>query len=311
MMLLLRGSVVVFASSFLLYVALSILLALIWRLGSYRIQSASSRALFLLRAAPMAVSISVAAILLVPSFIGFEPRGTRETIGVIGAAFTLAGLAVLGAGAAGALRAWKHASRFLSTQVKNASPLASIGASRVIEVTSDLAGPVVVGIHHPTLLVPRMAKDILSGPELDAAIRHESAHVTRRDNLKKLTLQFLAFPFLSEIGEAWNRAAELDADALSVQDPQEALDLASALLKIAQSRSKGPVPSLAMSLVPQTGTPLATRVERLLLWTPRSKRTPRHPMFVAGTLLFAGAALAWCYVPLLGQVHEITELLFR
>lgn len=310
-MFLLRGTVVVLASSFLLYLGSSLLLALICRLGLFRIQRASSRTLFILRVAPMALAMFVAAILLVPSFVGFEPRGTQETIGLLGAAFALAGLAILGTGAAHAFRAWRHASQFLANQVTGSAAFAVCGKSKIIEVASELAGPVVVGIHHPTLLVPSGVRESLSGPELNAAIRHESAHVVRRDNLKKLTLQFLSFPFLSEIEEAWNRAAEIDADALSVRDPQEALDLASALLKIAQSKAKGVVPRIAMSLVPRVGAPLAMRVERLLLWTPQTKASSRLPMPVAGALLLAAATVAWGYAPLLGQVHEWTELLLR
>jgi Zn-dependent protease with chaperone function len=67
---------------------------------------------------------------------------------------------------------------------------------------------------------------------LQTALNHEVAHVSRRDNLKKLLLRFVAFPGMSGLETAWLEATEMAADDAAVSTAGDALDLAAALIKL-------------------------------------------------------------------------------
>jgi len=60
------------------------------------------------------------------------------------------------------------------------------------------------------------------------------AHAHRRDNLKKLLFRFCAFPGMSRLEAAWCEAEEMAADDAAVASVGDALDLASALIKLSR-----------------------------------------------------------------------------
>ena len=148
---------------------------------------------------------------------------------------------------------------------------------------------------------------MLHADELAAAIRHELVHVRRRDNLKKLLLRAFAFPFFGMLERAWIEAAEINADDEATKDEREALDLASALLKISRLNARVSCRELAMDLV-SARDPVEARVERLLAWKSRAPaaRSWRLPVMLAilSVVMFASM---WELAP----VHAITELLIR
>jgi beta-lactamase regulating signal transducer with metallopeptidase domain len=145
---------------------------------------------------------------------------------------------------------------------------------------------------------------------MQAAIRHELAHASRHDNFKKLAFQVSRFPFLSGLERSWMQAAELAADDAAVIDESSAVDLASALLKVASRTPAREMPELATSLVPHTEQELRTRIERLISWEHRPASASRRRLWVLFILTGLGA-LAVSYGPLLRQVHELSELLIR
>jgi Zn-dependent protease with chaperone function len=156
----------------------------------------------------------------------------------------------------------------------------------------------------------RAAKRALNEEELQAALRHEFAHVKRRDNLRKLMLRLVAFPGMAALENAWRQATEMAADDAAVSNAAEALDLAAAVIKLSRL-APHPAPELTTALVDNPAECVSVRVARLIAWrepTPAKTGSLRYAWCVAAALL---AALAVTYHPLLIQVHAATEWLVR
>jgi hypothetical protein len=306
-MYLLRCAVVSLGVFFLLYAAFSGLIALCWRF----IKTANATALFALRVLPMFAAGAVVLLLTMPSFLYLEPHAVEEEFGLSGLAMALCGVAVLVVGFISALVAWWRASRFVALCTANSQRLNTNVGVPAYEVSCAAPALLVSGVYRPRLLVSGRAAEILSPSEMEVAIRHELAHVRGRDNLKKMVLRFCAFPFLSTLEREWLMAAEMAADDAAVTDERTALDLASALIKIARVSNGTMAPDLAMSLVPEKGASLRARVQRLLSWQrPVSARRPYLRKIVAlGSLAAVLVALNYSWV--LAQMHEFTELLVR
>ena len=105
----------------------------------------------------------------------------------------------------------------------------------------------------------------MSEGELARAISHESAHITRHDNLKKLMLRVCSFPRFGQLEQQWLAAVEIDADQHAVSNKREALDLASALVKA--SRLSIPTAELTTNLTGEPGALLQVRIQRRLAGT--------------------------------------------
>ncbi|HJX83588.1 MAG TPA: hypothetical protein VJ723_04510 [Candidatus Angelobacter sp.] len=306
-MYLLRCAVVSLGVFFLLYTGFSALVAVCWRF----IKTANATVLFALRVLPMFAAGAVVLLLTMPSFLYLEPHAVEEEFGLSGLAAALCGAAVLAVGFVSAVVAWWRASRFVARCTANSRRLdANVGVP-AFEVSCAAPALVVSGVYRPRLLVSGEAAGLLSPSEMAVAIRHEMAHVLGRDNLKKMVLRFCAFPFLSSLEREWLMAAEMAADDAAVTDERTALDLASALIKIARASAGTMAPELAMSLVPEKGARLSARIQRLLSWQlPVSARRPYLRKIVAvGSLAAILVALNYSWV--LAQMHEFTELLVR
>jgi hypothetical protein len=104
-------------------------------------------------------------------------------------------------------------------------------------------------------------------------------------------------------------AAEFAADDAAATDESSAMDLASALLKVATQASARQMPELAASLLPDTDHTLRARIERLMAWQPRPAcaRSHRSTLFIVATFGIFAVSLG----PLLRHVHELSEFLIR
>src|ERR1700733_4029937 len=58
-------------------------------------------------------------------------------------------------------------------------------------ISSQIAGPVSLGFFDPAILIPRAFLDTLSDSELDHIVRHELAHLRRRDDWPNLAQRFI------------------------------------------------------------------------------------------------------------------------
>jgi Zn-dependent protease with chaperone function len=136
-------------------------------------------------------------------------------------------------------------------------------------------------------------------------LRHEAAHVTLRDNLKRFAMRaspdFIAAG--SAIERAWSSAAEEAADAAAVAEhPSTALALADALIRVARLAPPR-TPELASAFY--LGGSIESRVRRLV--APDSQ-SPQAPSRLGRVLLIGGslciAAALFVSAPLLHQAME-------
>ena len=124
-----------------------------------------------------------------------------------------------------------------------------------------------------------------SSPEQrDAALSHERAHCNSGDNLKRFLILLApdAVPMWGTfhgLERAWSKFTEWAADdEASAGDPQRALSLASALVRVAKMGSKPRLNYLSCSLV-GGDRELSERVDRLL----RPQPKPGKPVQGSGS----------------------------
>jgi beta-lactamase regulating signal transducer with metallopeptidase domain len=305
-----RGGVIALGVFFLVYAALSLLVGAGWRALRRDRRRVSSATAYGLRILPLAAALVVVALFTVPSFLRFEPRWDDEPIGIAALALASAGAVILIFGIINALLAWIRSSRCVSSWTSGSRTLNLEATAPAFQTPESAPLLAVAGLCRPKLLISGCARRLLDPGELDVAIRHELAHVRRRDNLKKLLLRACVFPFLGALERSWLEAAEINADDEAVQDERSALDLASALLKVSRLSPRAPGPELAMDLVSGAPGAVGARVERLLAWTPRARPQPRFCIGVPAALVSAVAA-GLTYMWVLARVHQFTELLVR
>jgi len=179
----------------------------------------------------------------------------------------------------------------------------------------------VTGIFRPRVLLSGTAEFSLNDNELRTALRHELAHVRRRDNLKKLLLRFLAFPGMKSMETAWLESTEMAADDDAVNNTGDALDLAAALIKLLtlSPRPQYSEEELMTAFVHSSAALMNARIERLIAWGENhrldrcrhSQRRPAAFLAVTAIAVITTAAFALTYSQLLTQVHTATEWLVR
>jgi hypothetical protein len=160
---------------------------------------------------------------------------------------------------------------------------------------------------------------ILSRDQLDAALRHEHAHWTSRDNLKRLVLMLAPdmLPFLHgfrNLEQAWARYTERAADDRAVAgDAGLSLSLATALVRVSRL---GIAPRASALVAPLLATDddLPARIQRLLTAAPRAET--HEPwmgcLFAGAAAMLSGALLTVGLQPaLLYPVHRLLEHLIQ
>lgn len=308
---LLRLTLLASAVFFLCYVSLSAAIAAMWTVVRSRARIWNAELLYGLRIAPFAFAIAVVGLFVIPSFLYLEPLGTSEVLGTPALGLASGGIAVVATGAASVLLASWRTARFIAACTKTRQLEIADSDTPAIEISGSAAILAVAGVCQPKLLISEQAHRLLEPGEMQAAIQHELAHVVRHDNLKKLAIRFVRFPFLAGLERRWLQAAELAADDAAVDNENAAVNLASALLKVARQSNGARIPDVAMSLVPENECTLRVRVERLLAWKPvETQRRPRASWWTALGLPVL-VVVAVCYWPLLRNVHELSELFVR
>jgi hypothetical protein len=316
----LRGLAICSATFFLVYLALSIAVIIVWPKAFHHAQKRSAQfcadVLFLFRISPLFFGLLVTLLFAGPSFLIFEPRTANEPIGAWLPLLAFGGLAVLGAGAGNAALALQGISKAAAGWASSATAMsfpAKVTAQADFLRTTAIAPPLTTaGVFHPRVWLSSTAERLLSEPELHTALRHELVHVRRHDNLRKLFLRLVAFPGMAGLEIAWREATEMAADDGAVSNALEALDLAAAVIKLSRLTPLISPEELATSLVHGPAESLTARVSRLLMWS-ENRATPRpvnwgKPAFWTGASLIA---LAVTYSHLLLHVHAATELLVR
>ncbi len=314
-----RAMVVSFAVFMLVYCGVSLAVCCAWRkVWLWSRNYAARRAadlLFGLRLLPLFAAIVITAAFTVPSFLLLEPRTIDEPMGGIPLALGICGLMLAAVGMGNATASVLRAGKTIALWTRDAKPMDKSGAVPVLRISRVVPALTVAGILRPRVLLSEAAEVRLTTNELQTALRHEVAHVRRRDNLKKLLLRLVAFPGTSGLETAWLEATEIAADDAAVSNAAEALDLAAAIIKLSQPGSASDAGSadLAMALVHSAAASTNARIERLITWSDERRATPLRisSWYALGAGLTTIVAFGVTYSQLLVRVHTATEWLVR
>jgi len=311
-MFVLRGVAVSLTFFVLLYCVLSLMVVSGWRYLRF-LRSASAQAqanlLFWARVFPLLASAFVTLVLVVPSFVLHEPRSIHEDM-VVPLVLGVGCLLLFALGAFRVVAAQAQTSRVVADWLKGADAL-DAGVTAPTFRANGTPPLTLVGVCSPRVLVSEATVALLNRDELRVAVRHEIAHMRSRDNLKKLVFHCSPFPGMASLENAWQEAAEIAADDGAVASICDALDLATALIKLSRLMPVQGTPAFTMALVNGSGS-VRGRVERLLAWD-ESKARPIQTRWryalppLLATILCAVAV----YGDVLTQTHRITEWLVR
>jgi Zn-dependent protease with chaperone function len=310
----LRGLVLSASVLFLLYTMISVGVAIGWRIlirvrGQGPVRRTASL-LFALRMLPFLLSAVVTCAFMVPSFLLLEPHSANEPLGWIPMILACGCLLTILVGFFRAAGAQARSASVVSGWMNAAKLDSQNSPVPVFRVARSIPAFTAAGIRRPKVLVSEASAALLNESELEAALRHELVHVRRRDNLKKLWLRFGAFPGMGALERAWLQAAEMAADGEAVSSLKEALDLASALIKLSRFSAVCAAPELSTGLVDSPAASVDARVKHLIAW--RDQRPSTRPPYqwylpALGTVV----CLAISYSTALAGMHEVTEWLVR
>ncbi len=301
----------------------SLAIAGVWRLaGRFTTNwSAVSRArlLFFLRTLPCLLAFLSVALLMVPAYLAYEPRHTSETVSL-----KLGALAVLSATGISvsiyrAIATRRATANLTSDWLKQGKRIAIKGIE-IEAYTIEHKFPLlaIIGFVRPRLFIANQVLEILSTEEVAAAVAHENGHLAARDNLKRGLLQacrdaLLIIPSGRSLDRAWSEASEEAADESAArQGNGVALDLASALVKIARCIPYGARPTMPAGVFligdqdEQKG--IKSRVRRLIALAAVESRTgERDDLFTKLTLWVPAGVL----LGVLGYAATSPFLLFK
>ncbi|MFZ0481092.1 MAG: M56 family metallopeptidase [Terriglobales bacterium] len=308
----LRGIAVSLTFFVLIYCFLSALVVVSWRWLSWLKAAERSLAdlLFLLRVLPLAASVVITFVFVVPSFQLLEPRSTDEGMGTVPFALGIAALLLIACGCYRVITAQTRSSRIVARWIEGSQPLGATAGTFAFRSRREAPPLTLVGMRSPRVFISDSTLKLLTKDELAIALRHELAHIRSYDNLKKLVFRFCPFPGMRKLETAWSHASELAADDAAVTNVHEAVDLAGALVKLSRLVPVDAVPACTVGFV--TGS-LSARVARLLAWEEnRELRQLCIPSWAAMPALLVAAFCAFVtYGPVLALTHEATEWLVR
>lgn len=250
--------------------------ALLWRGVGRFTQSwtAALRAkfLFALRILPSACALLCVAALLIPAYIAYEPLHTNEVVSAKLAALALLSFAGLSLALWRGLAAWSVTSKLIRDWLRHAEPVRIEGVE-IPAYKIEHAFPVIaiVGVLRPKLFIAKTVCDLLTEEELSAAVAHEAGHLAARDNLKRWLLRACSdvltiVPCGRALDRAWSESAEAAADERAARTGAHgALNLASALVKIARMAPTGTSPAMPAGafLIGRDACGVVWRVRRL------------------------------------------------
>jgi beta-lactamase regulating signal transducer with metallopeptidase domain len=296
-----RGIMVSLAFFAVVYTFLSVALIAAWSgfVSLKRVSSPSARVLFGLRILPFAASASITLFLTFPSFLLLEAHTMDEDLGTF--VLCLCAVVFVVSGSYRVMRAEQRTRRALSQWLEASRVEGGSASGHVLPI-------MLAGIRAPKLMVSDRARHLLTEGELRVAIRHEMQHLGSGDNLKKAILNFVFFPGMASLDRAWQKAAEFDADRGAVCNRGEALDLASALVKLSRSTTLPIAPVFVTGLIGVADS-VAVRVQRLLDWKTVDPVMPLRWRYI----IPAAGAVILCLAAHIGSAlllaHSMTERL--
>jgi Zn-dependent protease with chaperone function len=301
----------------LLYGVISVAVVRAWRYARNAGHRLSARrmadVLFVLRGLPFAAAAVITAAFVVPSFLLLEPRVVAEPIGEIPLTLGACCLLLFGVGLANAIAAQVKTSRTVDGWLQGATLGSACYPVPLFRIRPLAPALTVAGLREPRVLLSDAAAAVLSVPELETALKHEIAHVRRRDNLKKLLFRLCVFPGMRTLEATWSATAEMAADDAAVSSSSEALDLASALIKLSRFAPVHTLAVLTTALVDGSGSVLNARVARLVAWDETRVTQPGRflPWYLVPSFLGGIFCVVMSYGGVLNRMHDLTEWLVR
>jgi Zn-dependent protease with chaperone function len=301
-----------------------------------RIPEPSLRAerLVLLRALPTVAALVATGLGLVPAFLWLEPRQTTESVSAPMMALAAAAAATILVGPVKGLLSLLATRRLIRRWERSAKPIRVPGTGTgtgtglsAFTVEESFPVAVVVGSRHPRLFLARSVLASCEPAELAAVVAHEIGHLRRGDHWKGLLMRaapdaLSILPFGVGVERRWAEAAEQLADEhASTSCRKRALDLASALVKVARLVARSHPPDLPLIAL-YRGEGLAGRIERLLRAPgaeasslPRRTRAPRAVATLGVTLVAILLPVSGAFgLDVLHRIHDLAEglvLLFQ
>ncbi len=312
------------ASFFMIHLALAVTTRLTagtaLRMAERLKPSSAARLLFAVRLLPLTLTLLAVLAFCIPSYLWLEPEATGEKVGLVCFLMAVLGVAIWALAIVRVVTAVRGTARYLHRCERHGEQISVPGESAPALLLKDKS-PVlaVAGVVHPRLVISRRVMRELTAEQIDAALSHERAHRSSGDNLKRF-LMLLApdvLPFMRgfvTLERSWARAIEWAADAqASAGDPNRALSLADALVKVARMGNKPQLSYLSSSLMADDHD-LSERVDRLLRPQPLPEKPAKEliPLVSAAAGLMATAFLIVTLWPAsLNMVHGALEQLVR
>ncbi len=310
------------ASFFLIHMALALAARLgagtAVRIAAHMKPRSAARMLFALRILPLALTLIAVLAFCIPSYLWLEPEATGEKVGLLCVLMAALGVLLWIPALKRVIDAVRGTSRYLNDCERHGRRINVPGEDSPALLLADKA-PVlaVAGILHPRLLISRRVLRELSPEQREAALHHEHAHRTSGDNLKRLLILLApdVIPFVatfSGLERAWSKFTEWSADdEATAGDPERALTLASALVRVAKMGSRPRANMLSCSLVGGSQE-LSERVDRLLRPQPKPGKPAKEVVRLLGTagaLVATAAAVVTFWPGSLSLVHQALERL--
>ncbi len=310
------------ATFFLLHLALAVATRLsvstAMRVAARMKPSSAARFLFFLRISPMVLTVFALLAFCIPSYLWLEPEAADEKVGLVCFVIAIFGAVVWILSVTRVVSAVRGTREYLHRCERHGRKIKVPGEPSLALLLREEA-PVlaVAGVVRPRLVISRTVLRGLNAEQRDAALRHERAHRTSRDNIKRLLILLSpdVLPFLrafTTLEHSWAKFTEWAADDQAVEgDSSRALSLASALVRVARMGSQPKLSHLVSSLV-HDDHELTERVDRLL----RPQPNPGRPAEVlvpflssAGALMAFAVGIVVIWPDTLSLVHRALEQL--
>lgn len=305
------------ASFFLLHLLLGFAVYLLTpaaiRIAERMRPSSAAQFLFAFRYLPADIALFLVSVFCIPSYLSLEPRHIAEPMGLFCLVAAALSAAVCAASLLRALRALRSSQAYLKA-CRRSEFRARLGKHSVAFIP-DTAAPCfcLAGVFRPRLVISSPVLNVLSPDQFRAALRHEFAHRSSHDNLKRLLLLlapqiFPAVHVFRALERAWMKFAEWAADDRAAAGSTEhSIFLAEALVHMARLNVRANPMPLTTSLLSDSSD-LAVRVARLLSTPRRSNKLSTSILGIA----FAVAAALFLAAPILhnttlASVHALLE----
>ena len=290
----LLGAALTLAFLLIVNMAAAVFASMLWHFIASPVRKLSvatrAKVIFGLRIFPVVAALVFVLAFVMPAYLILEPTDSGE---VVSAKLTLiAGLCLIGVCVAllRVFKTWLVTHRLMANWLANSTAVVVDGVSLPIH-RIEHAFPVlaVVGILRPRIFVAEKVLSSLSPEELRAAIAHEYGHLRARDNLKRTLLRVCRDLVMIPVGKgldlAWAQNAEVVADEFAaVEGNVEALDLASALVKLTRIVPDGAAPTLPVGayIITDREGDISSRIRRLLRLSDRRPRPRKARLSLIG-----------------------------